>query len=375
VAPDRLALAVDATALLGPRTGIGTFVHELIHHLDRTTVDITAFSVTWRGRNQLGSAVPAGVRAVARPMPARPLRELWQRLPVPPIEWLVGAVDVVHGPNFVVPPARRAATVVSVADLTPVHWPELCQPSVRRYPRLIQRAIDRGAVVHAISDFVADEIRDHFDVDATKVVTVHLGVTEPESGGGRPPPTDRPYVVAIGTVEPRKNFPVLVEAFDLVADDVDVDLVVAGPDGWGLAELETAISGSPNSERIHRLRWLDPASRRRLVAEASVLAYPSRYEGFGLPPLEAMALGTPVVAARAGAIPEVVGEAAVLVDPGNAEALADAMRRTLDDRELRDTLIGAGHTRTERFRWSDCAASMTRLYRDAAGARVSSGAS
>lgn len=369
--PDRLALAIDATPLLGPRTGIGTFVENLLKHLDPAAVDITAFSVTWRGRNQLHEAVPDGVRVVAKPLPARPLRALWSRLGGPPIEWFVGEADVVHGPNFVVPPARRAAAVVSVADLTPVHWPELCIAPVRRYPRLIQQAIDRGAVVHAISDFVADEIREHFEVDPDRVSTVHLGVAPPSAEGGERPPTDRPYVVSTGTIEPRKNLPVLVAAFDQIAGDVDLDLVVAGPDGWGVDELDAAIASSRNRSRIHRLPWLEERSRQRLVAEAAVLAYPSRYEGFGLPPLEAMAVGTPVVAARAGAVPEIVGDAAVLVAPGDVAALAAALLGVLHDDSRRAELVAAGRRRVEEFGWDRCAAGLTAVYRRAAGERAS----
>ncbi len=363
---DRLALAIDATALLGPRTGIGTFVENLLTHLDPTEVDVTAFSVTWRGRNRLHRAVPVGVRAVARPLPARPLRALWTRWGRPPIEWLVGEADVVHGPNFVVPPTRRAGSVVSVADLTPLHWPELCIAPVRRYPSLIQRAIDRGALVHAISDFVADEIRQHFAVDPDRVTTVHLGVVRTPAGAGDPPPTDRPYVVATGTVEPRKNLPVLVAAFDQLAEAADLDLVIAGPDGWGVDELDAAIAASRSRRRIHRLHWVDEASRQRLVAEAAVLAYPSRYEGFGLPPLEAMAVGTPVVAARAGAVPEVVGEAAILVEPGDVDGLAAALLTVVDDDARRSELVEAGRLRVDGFRWGNTAAGLTEIYRRAA---------
>ena len=359
-----LALALDATALLGPRTGIGTFVHNLLSHLDPAAVTTTAFSVTWRGRNQLAAAVPSGIQVVARPVPARAARAVWERFGTPPIEWLVPHADVVHGPNFVVPPSRRAASVVSVHDLTAVHWPELCIGPVRRYPEMIRRSIERGSWVHAISDYVADEIRDHFDIDPDRVVRVHLAATTPTATGGRPPPTDRPYIVATGMIEPRKNLPVLVDAFGHLADEIaDIDLVIAGPDGWRVTDLEAAIGRNAHRDRIFRLPWIDEASRQRLVREAAILAYPSRYEGFGLPPLEAMAVDTPVVAARAGAIPEVAGDAAVLVDPGNAEALATALRLVLEDDSLRERLIAAGRRRTQSFTWQECADGLTALYR------------
>jgi glycosyltransferase involved in cell wall biosynthesis len=174
------------------------------------------------------------------------------------------------------------------------------------------------------------------------------------------------YVLALGTVEPRKNHVLLVQAFDdLASQDPDVRLVIAGKDGWGADTLDAALASARHRDRVTRLGFVDDIARADLVAGAAMLAYPSVYEGFGLPPLEAMAAGVPVVATAVGAIPEVVGDAAYLVSPEQA-ALARALHETLDDADLRSTLTARGRVRARRFTWERTASEMTQLYRELA---------
>jgi alpha-1,3-rhamnosyl/mannosyltransferase len=172
------------------------------------------------------------------------------------------------------------------------------------------------------------------------------------------------YVLAIGTIEPRKNLPGLVRAFDLVAKtDPDVRLVIAGADGWGVDALDHAVAVSPFAGRIVRLGYVSDADHADLLAGASVLAYPSLYEGFGHPPFEAMAAGVPVVTTTAGSLPEVVGDAAELVPPGDEAALADALTRVLTDDALRAELVARGRRRAGAFPWSTAIDNFVGLYR------------
>jgi glycosyltransferase involved in cell wall biosynthesis len=378
--PDQasLAVALDATSLLGPVTGVGTFTREVLARVAVSpAVRVTAFAVSLRGMGRLRTVVPAGVATSYRPLPAKVARAAWSRVDRPSVEDLVGRVDVVHGPNFVVPPARRAAEVVTVHDLTAVRFPKLCTPDVLQWPDLARRAIARGAWVHCVSAFVAGEVREAFPGAGERVVVVPNGAPAPPPTGDRSGAergrhiagSDR-YVLAVGTVEPRKDLATLVEAFDSMArDHPDLRLVVAGPDGWGAADLTAAIDAARHRRRVVRLGWVDDDTRYALMRGAAVVAYPSRYEGFGLVPLDAMSVGTPVVATRAGAVPEVVGDAALLVDVGDADALAGALAAVIDDDEVSARLVAAGRERVGRFSWDRTAAGVVDLYRTAAAAR------
>ena len=367
---DLLRLAIDATPLLGARTGVGVMTARVLAGLaSRSDVDIVAYATTWRGRGQLPERAAARVRCVSRPMPARPLHLAWRHFELPPIEWFTGPVEVVHGPNFIVPPTRRAARVVTVHDLTAVHHPELCTPHTRTYPAALRRALAHGAWVHTVSDFVRSEILEQFGADPDRVVTVPNGVdpippADPADGhrlaGG-----DR-YLLAMGTVEPRKNFPSLIRAFDAVADRIPTArLVIVGPDGWDRERFEAALSAAKHRGRITRIGMVDEMARAALLRGATALVYPSVYEGFGLPPLEAMSVGLPVLAADAGAVREVVGDAALLVPVGDEGALAEAIVRIAEDDSLRATLTAKGPARAGRYDWSQSVAGLVALYREA----------
>ena len=371
-------VAIDATPLLGQPTGVGTFVAGALEALARRPRDVsmTAYGLTWNGRHELAGFLAPGVRRGRPLMAAAPLLRLWERFDGPTIEWWTGPVDVVHGTNYVVPPTRgrRAARVVSVYDLTALHYPELCDSTSLRYPALIRRAVDEGAWVHTTAEFVADEVREWLGVDPERVVTVVPGIDRLEasfiSHAGASLPKEPRTILALATSEPRKDLVTLVEAFDAIASDrPDIRLVMAGRKGWAEAEVAAAVAAARHGDRIERPGWVDPNRHARLLCTATVFAYPSRYEGFGFPPLEAMAFGVPVVASAAGAVPETVGDAACLVPVGDAEAMASSLAALLDDDQLRADLIERGHHRVAAFTWERCADGLIDLYRRAAANR------
>ncbi len=361
-----LRLAVDGTPLLGPQTGVARVTDGLLEGLaGREDLEVVVYAVTWRGRDRLQTRVPATVTPATSPIPAQLTRALWMRSDVPRIERWTGRVDVVHGTCFVGPPSR-APVVVTIHDLTFVHFPELCDRPTLQFDRLVRRALDRGATVHAVSDFVADEVRTIFDVPADRVVRIYAGLAPSGHGDacrGQQVARAERYVLALGMVEPRKNLPTLVRAFDeAAAHDRDLHLVIAGPDGWGVDEFDRTCAAAHHRDRIRRLGFVSEDHRRDLLSGATVFAYPSRYEGFGHPPLEAMSAGVPVVAARAGALPEVLGDAAVLVEPTDVEGLAEALGRLAGDDELRARLRRLGRARAERYTWARATNEFVSLY-------------
>lgn len=360
-----MRLAIDVTPLIGAKTGVGVATAGIVEALStRPDLDIAGYALTWRGRDELhlDHVLPSSVRLPRLPMAARPLRHLWTRSDLPPIELWTGRVDIVHGTNYVVPPARRARRLATVYDLTFLRFPEMCTADTLAYPALIKRAVERGAWIHTSSHAIAAEIADAFPGSADRIGVVPLGVDPLVAPGGEPA-YPYPYVLALGTVEPRKGLPTLVAAFDEVAASVpDVRLVVAGPDGWGIREFNSSVDRSPHRDRIVREGFVSGERRAALLAGATVFAYPSVYEGFGLPPLEAMSLGVPVVASTAGSLPEVLGDAAVTVAPGDVAGLAGALSRLLGDDAERAELSVRGRAQASRYSWDACGAGLATLY-------------
>ena len=257
-------VAVDLTSLLDPLTGVGVFVARAGRPgwPARDDLALTAFAVTWRGRRPAAprSSPPAWPSSTG-PMAARPLHEAWRRADHPRIDRWIGRHDVVWGPNFVVPPARGRPRSSTVHDLTPVRFPELANELHAGLPRADPPGAGPGRVgPHAVRVRARRGRSTHFGADPDRVVAIHHGVGD-RPVGARPtaaaaerwPGGDR-YVLAVGTVEPRKDLPTLVRAFDaLAADDPDLRLVIAGGDGWGAEALTAAVAAARHRDRIVRL--------------------------------------------------------------------------------------------------------------------------
>lgn len=365
VSPDRLTVGIDATPLLGLRTGIGRYVEHLVDELgrrpDEVSVRAAAFSV--RGRHALQD-LPPDVRVVHRPVPARLLHRAWLRGDRPRAELVMGRADVVHGTNFVLPPPRRAAGVVTVHDLAFLHYAELVDAASLAYRELVPRAVRAAAVVLTPTQAVADEVCGAYRIPPERVRATPLGVDESwfDAPAQLPAGLPKQYLLAVGTLEPRKGLDVLLAAYRELPEAPP--LVLVGPPGWGPA-LDTA----GLRDRVILPGYVDGATLRALVAGAELLAFPSRYEGFGLPPLEALAAGTAVVASDITAVREVVGDPgriARLVPPGDPAALAGALREALAHPPTpQDRDAGRRHAAT--FTWSACAHATLAAYRAAIG--------
>jgi glycosyltransferase involved in cell wall biosynthesis len=277
----------------------------------------------------------------------------------------------VHGTNYVVPPSGRPS-VVTVHDCSFLTRPDLVSATVRSFEPVLRRAIDRGAWVHTPSAYVAAQATELLGAQRVRVVPhgppEHL-ISAPTDLAPLPGLEGRPYVLALGTREPRKNLPRLVEAFGLLhVEHPELALVLVGPDGPDRPNIDAAVSRLPHSaaEQVLLTDWVTDEHRTGVLAQATVLAYPSLDEGFGFPLLEAMQLGVPVVGSAAGAIPEIAADAALLVDPDDAAALAGALAAAIADTAVRDRLVAAGRARLSAFSWARSADAFAALYRDAA---------
>ena len=391
-----MKIALDATPLLGPRTGVGRYVAGLAGALASLAGpepdELALIPFTWRGTGDLAAAAPSGprVRVGRRRAPARLLQAAWTRLPWPPVEWLSGPVDVFHSTNFTAPPTRRAATVVTVHDLTYLRYPEMVTDASARYRELVPRALGRGAVVVTPTAAVATEVADEYGLASDRLVVTPLGVDDTWRQATPPDPAwlaahglPERYLLFAGNREPRKNLGTLLTAYRalLASRVVGVEtgptagegagtttaaapaattvppLVLVGPPGWGEA-LDTA--GLPPGA-VHTPGYLPGPDLARVVAGAAALVLPSWYEGFGLPALEALACGTPVVASDLPAHREVLGDQAQRFPPDDPGALAVALARTLDD-PGGEPARAARRTRAAGFTWENCATATLSAY-------------
>ena len=364
---ESLRVAIDVTSLIGERTGVGHVTAGFVEHLAaRDDVSLIAYAVTGNTALATTMRLPPGLPLRVTGIPARALFASWRSSSQPRIERWTGAVDVVHGTNFVVPPAR-ARGLVTIHDVAFLRDPHLVSPASRRFAGLLRVALRRGATVHVYSDTVGTDLEHLLPCRADRIVRIYPGIAatgEGDAAAGRALAGVDRYVLALGTVEPRKNLPRLVAAFDAEAEaDADLRLVVAGPAGWGTSAFDDAVRRARHGGRVVRLGYVDDTARANLLAGACALAYPSLDEGFGHPPLEAMRAGVPVVAARAGALPEVLGDAALLADPSSVSALAAALHTAVADDATRERLIAAGHERVARYTWERAANELVDLYR------------
>ena len=354
---------LDGTPLLGHRTGIGQYVTNLYRTLrDRPDVTPRLYAFTIRHGSRPPDVRPGDWSR--RVLPARVLQQLWLTGGWPSADLLLPRADVLHATNFTSPPSRRARRVATVHDLAFLRLPETVQPQTRRAAELTVQQARRADAVLTPSAAVAAELQEHLALDADRVHVTPLGVDDawrtavplaaPERRRLGLPDA---YLLAVGTREPRKNLAALVAAHRAADAGRVLPLVLVGPAGWG-----PEVTAAPG---LHVLPYLPATELRGLVAGATALVFPTRYEGFGLPALEALAAGTPVIANDIPVLREVLGDCGRFVDADDRDALVAALESagTDDAPSARQDR----RARAATFTWARCADATVAAYR-AAGA-------
>ncbi len=373
-----MRVGVDYTAAVWQGAGIGRYTRELIRAVVGLDPSITYRLFYAAGALPTTSPYLADLRALAaahpnvelRPLPLSPrlLTILWQRLRLPlPAERLIGSIDLLHAPDFVLPPTR-VRTLLTIHDLTFLVRPECAEAGLRRYlARVVPRALRRADMVLVDSQATAADLARLLGVSGSRVHLIYPGV-DPRFQPLPPAALEATrarlglpaaFVLFVGTLEPRKNLPRLVRAFARL-DDPELHLVIAGRRGWLYEEIFATVERPGLQNRVQFLDFVADADLPALYNLARAFVYPSLYEGFGLPVLEALACGTPVVTSGVSSLIEVAGEAAVLVDPLDEAAIAAGITRALHDAAR---LRAAGPVQARRFRWETAAQRLLACYR------------
>jgi glycosyltransferase involved in cell wall biosynthesis len=370
----RVRILIDYRPALRQRSGVGEYIVRLLHALVSVKApgdQLAIFSSSWKDRVERRD-LERGVEVIDRRIPVRVLNRLWYQREWPVIEQLAGGFDVVHAATPVLIPARRAAQVVTVYDLDFLSHPEWTWAEMRRdYGRLVQQHTLRADHVIVISAFTAGEVHQRLGVPMSRITVCRPGAP-PWTPRATAPAPGEGYILFVGTLEPRKNVGGLLEAYSqLVQRRPDAPrLILAGREIPFSKPWLEAIARPPLSGKATHLGYVADHEREALYKGASLVVLPSFNEGFGLPVLEAMTVGVPVIAAARGALPEVLGDAGLLVDPDDPEALSAAMERMLTDSTLARVSAASGVRRTRLFDWTSSAQALRGAYDEAASFRA-----
>jgi len=369
-----LRIGIDYTAAVHQRAGIGRYARGLVRALAQLDRE-NEYLLLVAGRPKEEGTFPPNFRLRYLPLSPHWATVLWQRLRVPlPADLFTGPLDLFHSPDYVLPPLRRGKRVLTIHDLSFLRYPEGADPRLRWYlTQAVPRSIGQADLVLADSQNTKSDLIELLGVEAGRVEVLYPGVEErfhPLSEESLAPVRTRysldfPFILSVGTLEPRKNHVGLLQAYSLLREPHR--LVIAGGKGWLYEGIFQEVERLSLEERVFFLGYVPEEDLPALYNLADLFVFPSLYEGFGLPPLEAMACGTPVVVSALSSLPEVVGDGALLVPPQEVEALAEAMEKALSDPSLREELRSKGLERAKRFTWSEAAKRLLAIYKRVGG--------
>jgi glycosyltransferase involved in cell wall biosynthesis len=370
-----LRITIDYTPALRQTAGIGRYTRGLVAALAEVDQE-NEYTLFCAGQSPDSGVWPANFTIRTTSVPARWLTAGWHRLKIPlPVERLAGPCDLFHSPDFTLPPLRDARGVVTVHDLSFLRVPQCADPGLRSFlERAVPRSLERAARVLADSENTKKDLIELLNVAPERITVVPAGIE----------PRFRPvrdtakladvraryklpewFILMVGTIEPRKNLPRLITAYGQLRRQTGLPhaLVIAGKEGWLYQGIYDQVAREGLTDHVQFPGFVADGDLPALYTLADLLAFPSLYEGFGLPPLEAMACGTPVVTSDNSSLPEAVGSAALLVSAEDTEGLTEAIARVLCDANLRVRLSDLGRAQAARFTWPDAARKLLDAYR------------
>ena len=372
-------IGIDVTSALSQGGGIGRYTRELVRALvaQDSQYQFRLFSAKISSPYPVTEPLPAATNRVTHhmaPLSERWLYRIWYRARLPlPVQWVTGQLDLFHSPDFVLPPVSDGIpTLLTIHDLSFIHYPDVFPPPLIVYlNRVVPWSVKRASHLLADSKATKEDLCAIWHVPAEKVTVLYSGVSD----FFRPVVDEqvltsmrqkyslgKPYILAVGTVQPRKNYQMLIRAFRVVAEQLPMQLVIAGGQGWMEEEMLAEVRRQKLEERVSFIGFVDDNDLPAVYSAAALLAFPSIYEGFGLPILEAMACGTPALISNASCLPEVGGAAAVQLSPFDEPGWSRAMISLLGDKQKLAEMSAAGIMQAQRFSWDKAAKQLLEIY-------------
>jgi glycosyltransferase involved in cell wall biosynthesis len=371
------SIGIDYTPAYEQGGGIGRLVRDLTAALARLDTE-TDYRMFVSGAVVKHLPRPLAPNFQWKPTRISPswLARIWHRTRLPlPIETFVGDIDLYHATDFVLPPTRsRTKTILTVHDLSFVRVPDAASPGLKRYlDEVVPRSVKKAQHIIADSQATKEDLISFYALEEEKI-TVLLSGIDPRYTPILSPLLiltmrskykigNSPYLFTIGTIQPRKNYSRVIRALKLLRDTgYDLHLVIAGGKGWLEDEMYKTLDETKLHDSVHLIGFAAEEDIAALYSGAEAVVFPSLYEGFGFPVLEGMACGTPVITSNVSSLPEVAGDAAIMLDPYDIEAIADAIRRVLDDSTLRAGMIERGFAQAAKFSWDNSAKQLQQIY-------------
>jgi glycosyltransferase involved in cell wall biosynthesis len=355
-----LKIGVDARPLSYRLTGIGVYLRYLLDELQKID-DRNDYYLISNGPIEYALVNPRWIKLSGH-FRYKLVSTFWMQFNVPPLAHKL-KLHLFWGPRHHLPLllARETKAVVTVHDVVNRRYPgTMALPNLLVERLLMKLSLNRSSAVIADSRSTAADIRGQFGISGEKLHTIHLGsplfLKGLKRGRGQEKSVPRKYFLFVGTLDPRKNFERLFKAFEMIKPlSQDLHLVIVGGKGWKNKKFRKMVQMHPLKTHIHMTGYLPRNKLASYYENAICLLFPSLYEGFGLPILEAMSCGTPVITSNTSSMPEVAGDAALLVNPYDIRSIADAMKRLMSDKALREHLIDNGFERAKQFSWKRCA--------------------
>lgn len=376
-------IALDYTPALKQTGGIGRYVRELAGALAKVG-DSEAYRLFAAGVNRADLPAPPGENFSWKPtrITSKWLARIWHRARIPlPIETFTGAIDLFHATDFVLPPTRaRTRTLLTVHDLSFVRVPSAASPPLKAYlDAVVPSSVAAADHILADSEATKADLIELYKTCESKITVLYSGVNprfrrvvdcERRAETLRKYKLDKVnYILSVGTVQPRKNYSRVVEALAALRETgVALHYAIAGGSGWLQDELRQTVARRGMSDYVHMLGLVEDSDLPALYSGARMLVMASLYEGFGLPLLEAMACGAPVLTSNLSSLPEVGGGAALLVDPRDTDAISDAILKLETDDARRSQLIEAGYRQANKFSWERAGRQLKSIYAEMLGA-------